>query len=87
MGIASLGALVGVQSWPGEGLGLRGFTGRGRPGAEAHRSLTQHQRLPQRLLEVVEKANPTGEIYFITDNLASHKSPPIREWLAALMRG
>jgi hypothetical protein len=34
------------------------------------------------LLEVVEEANPTGEIYLITDNLASHKSPPIREWLS-----
>ena len=39
-----------------------------------------------RLLEVVEKANPTAEIYLITDNLASHKSPPIREWLAAHAR-
>jgi hypothetical protein len=29
-----------------------------------------------RLLEAVEKANPTGDIYLITDNLASHKSPP-----------
>jgi hypothetical protein len=24
----------------------------------------------------LEKANPTGDIYLITDNLASHKSPP-----------
>ena len=35
-----------------------------------------------RLLEVVEEANPTGEIYLITDNLATHKSPPLREWLS-----
>jgi DDE superfamily endonuclease len=27
------------------------------------------------------KANPTGDLYLITDNLSSHKSPPIREWL------
>ena len=36
-----------------------------------------------RLLQAVEEANPTGEIYCITDNLASHKSPPIREWLGS----
>ncbi len=35
------------------------------------------------LLEAVAAANPTGEIYLITDNLASHKSPPIQAWLAA----
>ena len=35
-----------------------------------------------RLLQAVEEANPAGEIYLITDNLASHKSPPIQEWLA-----
>ena len=27
------------------------------------------------------KANPTSDLYLITDNLSSHKSPPIREWL------
>jgi len=35
------------------------------------------------LLQAVEKRNPGGGIYLITDNLASHKSPPIREWLSA----
>jgi DDE superfamily endonuclease len=34
-----------------------------------------------RLLEAVAQANPTGSLYLITDNLSSHKSPPIREWL------
>lgn len=34
-----------------------------------------------RLLEAVEKDNPSDDIYLITDNLASHKSPPIRQWL------
>jgi DDE superfamily endonuclease len=34
-----------------------------------------------RLLEAVAKANPSGELYLIADNLSSHKSPPIREWL------
>jgi DDE superfamily endonuclease len=34
-----------------------------------------------RLLEAVAKANPTGDLYLITDNPSSHKSPPIREWL------
>lgn len=34
-----------------------------------------------RLLKAVENENPTGNIYLITDNLASHKSPPIGQWL------
>ena len=29
----------------------------------------------------LQKANPTGDLYLITDNLSNHKSPPIREWL------
>ena len=36
-----------------------------------------------RLLQAVEEANPDGELSLITDNLSSHKSPPIQEWLAA----
>jgi hypothetical protein len=39
-----------------------------------------------RLLQAIEKANPTGDIYLVTDNLASHKSPPIREWLEVHLR-
>ena len=39
-----------------------------------------------RLLEAVEKANPTGDLYLITDNLASHKSPPIGQWLESHAR-
>ena len=34
-----------------------------------------------RLLEAVAKTNPTGDLYLITDNLSSHKSPLIKEWL------
>jgi hypothetical protein len=34
-----------------------------------------------RLLKAVERENPSGTLYLITDNLSSHKSPPIREWL------
>ncbi len=34
-----------------------------------------------RLLEAVAQANPTGDVYLITDNLSSHKSSPIRKWL------
>lgn len=34
------------------------------------------------LLEAIAAANPTGEVRVITDNLASHKSPPIQAWLA-----
>jgi hypothetical protein len=36
-----------------------------------------------RLLEAVEEDNPDGDLYLITDNLSSHKSPPIQDWLAA----
>jgi len=35
------------------------------------------------LLEAVAAANPAGDLYLITDNLASHKSAPIQAWLAA----
>jgi len=34
-----------------------------------------------RLLDAVAEGNPSGDLYLITDNLSSHKSPPIREWL------
>lgn len=34
------------------------------------------------LLEAVVAANPTGDLYLISDNLSSHKSPPIQAWLA-----
>jgi hypothetical protein len=37
----------------------------------------------RQLLDALATANPTGALYGITDNLASHKSPPIQEWLAA----
>jgi hypothetical protein len=35
----------------------------------------------RQLLQAVADANPDGDIRVITDNLASHKSPPIQEWL------
>lgn len=35
------------------------------------------------LLQAVERANPTGDVYLIADNLSSHTSGPIRDWLAA----
>ncbi|MEV6252722.1 hypothetical protein ACIHAX_16000 [Nocardia sp. NPDC051929] len=35
----------------------------------------------QRFLEMLEPANPTGDIYVITDNLSSHNSKSAREWL------
>ncbi len=34
-------------------------------------------------LDAIAAANPAGDLYLIADNLASHKSPPIQEWLAA----
>jgi hypothetical protein len=36
-----------------------------------------------RLLQELDRANPHGPLYVITDNLSSHKSPPIIDWLAA----
>ena len=38
------------------------------------------------LLEAVDRANPEGDLYVVTDNLASHKSPPIQQWLADHLR-
>jgi DDE superfamily endonuclease len=35
------------------------------------------------LLEAIAAANPDGDVYLISDNLSSHKSPPIQDWLAA----
>jgi hypothetical protein len=35
------------------------------------------------LLDAADAANPEGERYRIADNLSSHKSPPIAEWLTA----
>jgi hypothetical protein len=39
-----------------------------------------------RLLDAVDQANPDGDLYLVTDNLASHKSPPVEEWLNAHAR-
>jgi hypothetical protein len=36
-----------------------------------------------RLLDAVEQANPEGDLYLISDNLSSHKSPPVVAWLEA----
>jgi hypothetical protein len=35
------------------------------------------------LLQTLDHAYPTGDLYLIADNLASHTSGPIREWLDA----
>jgi len=35
------------------------------------------------LLDAIVAANPEGDLSLITDNLSSHKSPPIVDWLAA----
>lgn len=35
----------------------------------------------QRFLRLVEQANPTGDIWVITDNLSSHNSVSTRAWL------
>lgn len=38
------------------------------------------------LLGDIERANPEGELYLISDNLSSHQSGPVREWLDARPR-
>ncbi|MFQ6269374.1 transposase [Kutzneria viridogrisea] len=35
----------------------------------------------QRFLQLVEDANPEGEVVIVTDNLSSHNSKSAREWL------
>lgn len=35
------------------------------------------------LLETLDYAYPQGDLYLIADNLSSHTSGPIRDWLAA----
>jgi DDE superfamily endonuclease len=37
----------------------------------------------QALLDAVDQDNPDGNLYLIADNLFSHCSAPIQEWLAA----
>jgi hypothetical protein len=34
------------------------------------------------LLQALDRSYPSGELYLVADNLASHTSGPIREWLA-----
>lgn len=49
-------------------------------------TLTAPSRNPvgyRQLLDRINAANPEGDIRVITDNLSSHKSPPIQDWLAA----
>jgi len=38
------------------------------------------------LLNAIDQANPTGDLYLITDNLSSHISTPVRAWLADHLR-
>ena len=35
------------------------------------------------LLQTLDRTYPTGDLYLVADNLASHTSGPIREWLEA----
>ncbi len=35
-----------------------------------------------RLLEAITQANPTDDLFVVMDNLSSHTSGPVREWLA-----
>jgi transposase len=49
-------------------------------------TLTTHSRNTAgylQMLNYIEMVNPEGDLYLIADNLTSHKSAPIQEWLAA----
>ncbi|HEU5437785.1 MAG TPA: transposase [Ktedonobacterales bacterium] len=35
------------------------------------------------LLQTLDQTHPRGDLYLVADNLASHSSAPIRDWLAA----
>ena len=35
------------------------------------------------LLHTLDQAFPQGDLYLVTDNLSSHSSGPVRDWLAA----
>jgi hypothetical protein len=39
------------------------------------------------LLQKIERAIPKGLIYLIADNLKTHKSAMVREWLHSGLRG
>ena len=70
----------GVQPGLRQGLGLR--SGRVADGRAV--TLTARSRNTagyQRLLEAVEAANPTGDVYVVADNLTSHASKALQEWL------
>ncbi len=63
-----------------------GSAGRGACARAKLLTFTAPARNPagyRQLLDALATANPTGALDVITDNLASHKSPPIQEWLQA----
>ena len=56
-----------------------------RVGDGQERTLTAPSRNTagwKRLLQAIERANPTGDLYVISDNLSSHDSRALRAWLA-----
>ena len=75
---------AGVQPRPGEGVGLRRPARARRAGGDPDARLrAQHRRATCGCSTPSTRANPTGDLYLIADNLSSHKSPPIQAWLAA----
>ncbi len=55
-----------------------------RVGDGQERTLTAPSRNTagwKRLLQAIERANPTGDLYVISDNLSSHDSRALRAWL------
>jgi len=66
---------------PRQGVGLWRCASGGRQVAHVHLALTELQRLPEVVGEKIERAVPQGAIYVIADNLKTHKSAMVKQWL------
>jgi hypothetical protein len=66
-----------------EEVGVDGALRIGAGPAETRSARSRNTVGSVRLLDAVDKANPEGELYLVTANLASHMSPPVAEWLRA----
>ena len=62
-------------------MGIRRPQSRGRQGADLHLPLAELEGLHKKLLKKIERAIPKGIIHVIADNLKTHKSVMVREWL------
>ena len=64
-----------------QGVGLRRPASRGRQVALTFTSRSRNSKGYIKLLQKIEHAIPKGLIYLISDNLKTHNSALVREWL------